>query len=48
MPKRSEIAAARLKVALVKARGGVVEPWIQKLADTPLTEATNEREENNE
>jgi hypothetical protein len=37
--KRSEIAAARLKVTLAQARGDKVEDWIQELSLMNLDDA---------
>jgi hypothetical protein len=39
MPKRSEIAAARLKVSLAEARGKKVEDSVQELASMSLDDA---------
>lgn len=37
--KRSEIAAARAKVAIAESRGEPVADWIRELAATPMTDA---------
>ena len=39
MPKRSEIAAARVQVALIARRKGEIPEWLNILANTPMSQA---------